>query len=65
MKNLGRLTRLKIMSEQQRQQMYLGGKDAHTQLASEDATEMYRMMANWLNERGFKKIEFPDPAKTA
>lgn len=65
MKNLGRLTRIKLMDEQQRQRRYLSGEDADTIIAPGEATEMYRMMANWLNDRGFKKISFPDPSKTA
>uniref|UniRef100_A0A146KSN6 Pre-mRNA-splicing factor 8 n=1 Tax=Lygus hesperus TaxID=30085 RepID=A0A146KSN6_LYGHE len=63
MKNLGRLTRLKLMDEQQRQKAYISGTDTHI-LSGSDASEMYRMMANWLSDRGFKKIEFPDPSKS-
>jgi len=64
MKNLGRLTRLKIMEEQERQRKYIQGEDASV-LSAEEGSEIYRMMANWLEERGFKKITFPDPSKTA
>lgn len=64
MKNLGRLTRLKLMEIQRRQRRYISGEDPQI-MAPSEATEMYRMMANWLHDRGFKKISFPDPSKTA
>ncbi|CCW68908.1 unnamed protein product [Phytomonas sp. Hart1] len=64
MKNLGRLTRLKMMEEQERQRLYIRGEDK-TALTPDVATEIYRMMANWLDDRGFKKISFPDPSRTA
>lgn len=65
MKNLGRLTRLKIMDEKQRQQRYFSGENKESLFDPAECQEMYRMMANWLVDRGFKKISFPDPAKTA
>lgn len=64
MKNLGRLTRLKIMSEKERQQKYLTGGNEASRFDPKESVEMYRMMANWLSDRGFKKIPFPDPSKT-
>lgn len=77
MKNLGRLTRLKMMEEQQRQGRYVtsrrpeeeeasgSGSSSASILSAEEGAEMYRVMANWLSDRGFQKIGFPDPAKTA
>lgn len=65
MKNLGRLTRLKIMAEKGRQQRYVSGENTDAMFDAAESAEMYRMMANWLNDRGFKKISFPDPTKTA
>lgn len=65
MKNLGRLTRLKMMDEKARQHRYLSGENKACVFDPEEAVEMYRMMANWLTDRGFKKISFPDPTKTA
>ncbi|KAH9601384.1 PRO8NT domain [Trypanosoma melophagium] len=63
-KNLGRLTRLKLMEEQKRQRSYLEGTDPHI-ILPEEATEIYRMMANWLSDRGFKKISFPKISRPA
>ncbi|KAG8345580.1 PRO8NT PrP8 N terminal domain [Trypanosoma vivax] len=64
MKNLGRLTRLKLMDEQARQRAYLEGSDVHV-ISPEQATEVYRMMANWLSDRGFRKIPFPKASRPA
>ncbi|EAN99773.1 PRP8 protein homologue, putative [Trypanosoma cruzi] len=64
MKNLGRLTRLKLMEEQERQRAYLEGRDALV-ISPQEAKEIYRMMANWLTDRGFKKIEFPKVSRPA
>ncbi|CBH14584.1 PRP8 protein homologue [Trypanosoma brucei gambiense DAL972] len=64
MKNLGRLTRLKLMDEQNRQRSYMEGTDTDI-ITPEQATEIYRMMANWLSDRGFKKISFPKASRPA
>ncbi|EPY30403.1 pre-mRNA-processing factor 8 [Angomonas deanei] len=64
MKNLGRLTRLKLMEEQKRQRRYINGEDPDT-MSAEDGPKILNMMANWLSDRGFKKISFPEPSKTA
>lgn len=64
MKNLGRLSRLKVMDEAQRQKAFITGSEQYP-LNDQDAIAIYEMMANWLRDRGFKKIAFPKASHPA
>ncbi|PYH90055.1 PROCN-domain-containing protein [Aspergillus ellipticus CBS 707.79] len=55
-KNLGRLTRLWLKSEQERQHNYL--KDG-PYVSSEEAVAIYTTMVHWLESRKFSPIPFP------
>ncbi|KAL2840445.1 NUC071 domain-containing protein [Aspergillus pseudodeflectus] len=55
-KNLGRLTRLWLKSEQERQHNYL--KDG-PYVSSEEAVAIYTTMVHWLESRKFTPIPFP------
>ena len=55
-KNLGRLTRLYLKAEQERQHNYL--KDG-PYVSSEDAVACYSAMVHWLESRRFAPIPFP------
>ncbi|CDR44923.1 CYFA0S16e00122g1_1 [Cyberlindnera fabianii] len=55
-KNLGRLTRLWIKNEQERQQNI--EKDGPA-MSAEEATTIFKMMANWFESRNFSPIPFP------
>jgi len=55
-KNLGRLTRLWLKAEQERQHNYL--KDG-PYVSSEEAVAMYTTMVHWLESRKFAPIPFP------
>lgn len=55
-KNLGRLTRLWLKSEQERQQNYL--KDG-PYLSAEEAVAVYTTAVHWLESRRFTPIPFP------
>lgn len=55
-KNLGRLTRLWLKSEQERQHAF--SKDG-PYVAPEDAVALYSTMAHWLESRRFSPIPFP------
>ncbi len=55
-KNLGRLTRLWLKSEQERQQNYL--KDG-PYVKPEEGVAMYTTMVHWLESRRFTPIPFP------
>ncbi|KAK4522662.1 hypothetical protein GAYE_PCTG14G0552 [Galdieria yellowstonensis] len=55
-KNLGRLTRLWLKAEQERQQNYL--KDG-PYVSAEEAVAMYTTMVHWLESRRFSSIPFP------
>ncbi|KAJ5103300.1 hypothetical protein N7532_003829 [Penicillium argentinense] len=55
-KNLGRLTRLWLKSEQERQHNYL--KDG-PYVTSEEAVAIYTTMVHWLESRKFSPIPFP------
>ncbi|RDH39238.1 PROCN-domain-containing protein [Aspergillus welwitschiae] len=55
-KNLGRLTRLWLKAEQERQHNYL--KDG-PYVSSEEAVAIYTTMVHWLESRKFSPIPFP------
>ncbi|KAF2002138.1 pre-mRNA processing splicing factor 8 [Amniculicola lignicola CBS 123094] len=55
-KNLGRLTRLWLKAEQERQHNYM--KDG-PYVASEEAVAIYTTMVHWLEARKFQPIPFP------
>jgi pre-mRNA-processing factor 8 len=55
-KNLGRLTRLWLKAEQERQHNYL--KDG-PYVSAEEAVAMYTTMVHWLESRKFAPIPFP------
>lgn len=55
-KNLGRLTRLYLKAEQERQHNYL--KDG-PYVSSEEAVAIYTTMVHWLESRKFSPIPFP------
>ncbi|KAH9862380.1 Pre-mRNA-processing-splicing factor 8 [Plenodomus biglobosus] len=55
-KNLGRLTRLWLKAEQERQHNYM--KDG-PYVSSEEAVAIYTTMVHWLEARKFSPIEFP------
>jgi pre-mRNA-processing factor 8 len=55
-KNLGRLTRLWLKAEQERQHNYL--KDG-PYVSSEEAVAIYTTMVHWLEARKFQPIPFP------
>lgn len=55
-KNLGRLTRLWLKSEQERQHAYM--KDG-PYLSSEEAVALYTTVVHWLESRKFPHIPFP------
>lgn len=55
-KNLGRLTRLHLKSEQERQHNYL--KDG-PYVSAEEAVAIYTTTVHWLESRRFKHIPFP------
>ena len=55
-KNLGRLTRLYLKAEQERQQNYL--KDG-PYITAEEGIAIYKLIVNWLEERKFSPIPFP------
>jgi pre-mRNA-processing factor 8 len=55
-KNLGRLTRLWLKAEQERQHNYL--KDG-PYVSAEEAVAMYTTMVHWLESRKFTPIPFP------
>jgi len=55
-KNLGRLTRLWLKTEQERQHNYL--KDG-PYLSSEEAVAVYTSLVHWLESRKFSPIQFP------
>ena len=55
-KNLGRLTRLWLKAEQERQQNYL--KDG-PYVSAEEAVAVYTTTVNWLESRKFSPIPFP------
>jgi pre-mRNA-processing factor 8 len=55
-KNLGRLTRLWLKAEQERQQNYL--KDG-PYVSAEEAVAIYTTTVNWLESRKFSPIPFP------
>ncbi|KCV67421.1 pre-mRNA-processing-splicing factor 8 [Fonticula alba] len=55
-KNLGRLTRLYLKAEQERQQNYL--KDG-PYVSPEQAVSIYTSLAHWLERRRFSPIPFP------
>ncbi|CAD7933629.1 unnamed protein product, partial [Amoebophrya sp. A25] len=55
-KNLGRLTRLWLKSEQERQQNY--NKDG-PYLTGEEAVAIYTSVVHWLESRRFAPIQFP------
>eukprot|EP00392_Amoebophrya_sp_AT5.2_P007183 g7197.t1 len=55
-KNLGRLTRLWLKTEQERQQNYL--KDG-PYLSGEEAVAIYTSVVHWLESRRFAPIQFP------
>ncbi|EZG56399.1 pre-mRNA-processing-splicing factor 8 [Gregarina niphandrodes] len=55
-KNLGRLTRLWLKAEQERQHAYM--KDG-PYLSSEEAVAMYTTVVHWLDSRKFAHIPFP------
>ncbi|KAK2962369.1 putative Pre-mRNA-processing-splicing factor 8 [Blattamonas nauphoetae] len=58
-KNLGRLTRLYMKDEAERQHLFL--KDG-PYVSPEEATAIFTTMAKWLDSRHFKAIEFPPVA---
>ncbi|EPY24536.1 pre-mRNA-processing factor 8 [Strigomonas culicis] len=51
------------MDEQKRQQRHLSGQDPDI-ISAQDGPEILRMMANWLRDRGFERIGFPEASKT-
>ncbi|CAN6636566.1 pre-mRNA-splicing factor 8 [Trichomonascus vanleenenianus] len=55
-KNLGRLTRLWLKAEQERQQNYV--KDG-TPISEEEGKTLFFLMFNWLKSRDIKPIGFP------
>jgi pre-mRNA-processing factor 8 len=55
-KNLGRLTRLWLKAEQERQHNYM--KDG-PYVSSEEAVAIYTTMVHWLEARKFQPIPFP------
>ena len=55
-KNLGRLTRLYLKAEQERQQNYL--KDG-PYITAEEGIAVYKLIVNWLEQRKFNHIPFP------
>jgi len=55
-KNLGRLTRLYIKDEQERQHNYM--KDG-PYVSAEEASAIYTTMVHWLESRAFEPIPFP------
>eukprot|EP01059_Diplonema_ambulator_P028161 TRINITY_DN46898_c0_g1_i1.p1 TRINITY_DN46898_c0_g1~~TRINITY_DN46898_c0_g1_i1.p1 ORF type:complete len:2356 (+),score=890.26 TRINITY_DN46898_c0_g1_i1:207-7070(+) len=55
-KNLGRLTRLQLKAEQERQYNYI--KDG-PYISSEEGVAIYTTMVNWLESRGYPAIQFP------
>lgn len=55
-KNLGRLTRLYLKSEQERQNSYL--KDG-PYVSAEEAVAIYSATVHWLESRKFAPIPFP------
>ena len=55
-KNLGRLTRLWLKAEQERQHNYL--KDG-PYVSAEEAVAIYTTMVHWLESRKFSPIPFP------
>lgn len=55
-KNLGRLTRLYLKAEQERQQNYL--KDG-PYITAEEGIAIYKLIVNWLEQRKFSHIPFP------
>ena len=55
-KNLGRLTRLYLKAEQERQHNYL--KDG-PYITAEEAVAIYTTMVHWLESRRFSPIPFP------
>jgi pre-mRNA-processing factor 8 len=56
MKNLGRLTRLRLREEQDRQSRFLAAGPA---FAPHEAVAIYKMLARWLEARNFTRIDFP------
>jgi pre-mRNA-processing factor 8 len=56
MKNLGRLTRLKLRDEQERQAAYFA---KGPEIGAEDAVAIHQMLARWLEGRNFQTIDFP------
>lgn len=64
MKNLGRLTRLKVMEEAKRQKDFITGAEPFP-LDKHDAVIVYQTMAAWLKDRGFKQIPFPKASHAA
>ena len=55
-KNLGRLTRLYLKAEQERQQNYL--KDG-PYITAEEGIAVYKLIVNWLEQRKFSHLPFP------
>jgi len=55
-KNLGRLTRLYLKDEQERQNNYL--KDG-PYMSTEEASAIYTTMVHWMESRAFEPIPFP------
>ena len=55
-KNLGRLTRLYLKAEQERQQNYL--KDG-PYITGEEGIAVYKLIVNWLENRKFNQLPFP------
>lgn len=56
LKNLGRLTRLKLKDEMERQQAYLS---EGPYIEPEEASAIVQMMRQWLQSRNFQIIDFP------
>ena len=55
-KNLGRLTRLYLKAEQERQHAYLKGGPY---ISAEEAVAIYTATVHWLESRKFAPIPFP------
>ena len=55
-KNLGRITRLYLKAEQERQQNYL--KDG-PYITAEEGIAVYKLIVNWLEQRKFNQLPFP------
>ena len=58
-KNLGRLTRLKVKSEQERQHNF--SNDGGTYIGAKEGIAIHTMFTQWLESRKYVPVKFPPP----